>query len=144
SRARARSGPRRPVLAATTASATAAAACNARTDYRGPATQPITSTDTSRYTGCTHDHDRENDERAAAEDRGAGLVGETGFEPATPWSRTKSEEHPGLGKSLQPAATIQDREEQTVQASSAVASFSKRLAAGLLLTGVAPLVDQAD
>jgi hypothetical protein len=43
------------------------------------------------------------------------MVGETGFEPATPWSRTKAGERPGVTNGSQPLVNIRVFETEPVQ-----------------------------
>ncbi|MFY0528759.1 helix-turn-helix domain-containing protein [Archangium gephyra] len=61
------------------------------------------------------------------------MVGETGFEPATPWSRTKAGERPGVTSGSQPYVNTRVSEAGSVQPSHPVRAGTKDFAATLLL-----------
>ena len=61
------------------------------------------------------------------------MVGETGFEPATPWSRTKAGERPEVISGSQPCVNTRDSEAGPVQQSHPVRAGTKDFAAILLL-----------
>jgi len=61
------------------------------------------------------------------------MVGETGFEPATPWSRTKAKGRPGVSSGSQPLVNTRVFEAGPVQPSQPVCEDTKDFAAILLL-----------
>ncbi|PTL84069.1 helix-turn-helix domain-containing protein [Vitiosangium sp. GDMCC 1.1324] len=66
------------------------------------------------------------------------MVGETGFEPATPWSRTKARERPGVISGSQPFVNTRVSGAGRVQPSHPVRESTEDFAAILLLRS-APL-----
>ena len=83
-------------------------------------------------------------QRKSAKLQGFRMVGETGFEPATPWSRTKARERPGVTSGSQPLVNTQISGAGPVQPSHQVRVGTKDFAATLLLrpTPVPPPVDR--
>ncbi|WP_342394546.1 helix-turn-helix domain-containing protein [Myxococcus fulvus] len=71
------------------------------------------------------------------------MVGETGFEPATPWSRTKAKGRPGVISGSQTLVNTRVSSSQAVQPSHPVGQDTKIFAAGLLLGSSTPVPSMA-